>query len=83
MGEEVTRFCFIKHNVSVDKSWSPPPCPLCVDSPSLGLVSIAQNTSGLLRGHPLGHLGVELGVELLLLHPLELKLRVKFLENKK
>ena len=50
-------------------------------SPALRLLRVAEDTGGLLRGHPLRHLGVELGVQLLLLHALELKLGVKFLER--
>lgn len=70
------RICFINHGHR-------PTCPQDLDSPILCLVSVAEDTGGLLRGHPLGHLGVELGVELLLLHPLELELSVKFLNNLK
>ena len=49
------------------------------NSPHVGSVGIAENTGGLLCGHPLGHLRVEVCVELLALHPLELVLRVEFL----
>ena len=58
-----------------------PTFPHGLNSPSLCLVSVAEDTGGLLRGHPLRHLGVELRVELILLHPLELKLGIKFLER--
>ena len=60
-----------------------PTFPLGLHSPSLCLVCVAKDTGGLLRGHPLRHLGVELRVELILLHPLELKLGIKFLERGK
>ncbi len=49
------------------------------NSPHVSSVRITENTGGFLCGHPLGYLAVEVGVQLLPLHPLELVLRVEFL----
>ena len=69
----------IKHDVS--DLGHLPTFPPGLHSPSLGLVSVAEDAGGLLCGHPLRHLGVELSVQLILLHTLELKLGIKFLER--
>lgn len=50
------------------------------NSPKVGSVCTAENTGCLLSCHPLGYLNVEVGVQLLPLHPLQLVFGVEFLK---
>ena len=51
------------------------------NSPHVTGLCITEDTGGLLGGHPLGYLAVEVGVQLLPLHALELVFGVEFLNH--